>query len=128
MVSRGKIKISTKSSIRDVKTIFIARIFRAHNFKCWVLNNFASSISSFSFISMIQSRMMSIRPSVCLRLKISVTAKLIRLYSSGNIYTGPAVVLSYFGFKLLYSWNLCLNHLYELITFINTNDAYKTYL
>ena len=102
MVSRGKIKISTKSSIRDVKTIFIARIFRAHNFKSWVLNNFAFSISSFSFISMIQSRMMSIRPSVCFRLKISVTAEPIGLYSSGNKDTGPTVVLSYFVIPLVF--------------------------
>ena len=34
--------------------------------------------------------------SVCLMLKISVTTELIGLYSSGNIPTGPVMVLSYF--------------------------------
>ena len=34
--------------------------------------------------------------SVCLKLKISVTTQPIGLYSSGNIPTGPVMVLSYF--------------------------------
>ncbi len=38
----------------------------------------------------------SICPSICLSLKISVTTKLIGLYSSENIPTGPVVVLRYF--------------------------------
>ena len=39
---------------------------------------------------------MSVRPSVCLSLKISVTTEPIGFYSSGNIPTGPGVVLGYF--------------------------------
>ena len=38
---------------------------------------------------------------VCLKLKISVTAKPIGIYSSGNISTDPVVFLSYF----LSDWN-----------------------
>ena len=34
--------------------------------------------------------------SICLSLKISVTTELIWFYSSGNIPTGPRVVLGYF--------------------------------
>ena len=34
--------------------------------------------------------------SVCQKLKISVTTKSIGLFSSGNISTGPVMVLSYF--------------------------------
>ena len=43
---------------------------------------------------------MSVRPTVCLsvrlKLKISVTTEPSELYYSGNISTGPVVVLSYF--------------------------------
>ena len=39
---------------------------------------------------------MSVRPSVRLKLKISVTTELIGFYSSGYIPTGPVVVLGYF--------------------------------
>ena len=39
---------------------------------------------------------MSVCPSVRLKLKTSVTAEPNGLYSSGNITTGPVVVLSYF--------------------------------
>ena len=39
---------------------------------------------------------MSVRPSVCLSLKISVTTELMGFYSSWNIPPGPVVVLSYF--------------------------------
>jgi hypothetical protein len=39
---------------------------------------------------------MSVRLSVRLKLKISVTAEPNGLYSSGNIPTGPVVVLRYF--------------------------------
>ena len=39
---------------------------------------------------------MSVRPSVCPSLKISVTTKPIGFYSSGNIPTGAVVVLGYF--------------------------------
>ena len=39
---------------------------------------------------------MSVRLSVCLKLKIQVTNELIGLYSSKNIPTGPVMVLSYF--------------------------------
>ncbi len=39
---------------------------------------------------------MSVRLSVRLNLKISVTTEPIGLYSSGSIPTGPVVVLSYF--------------------------------
>ena len=39
---------------------------------------------------------MSVRLSVRLKLKISVTAEPIGLYSSGIIPTGPVMVLSYF--------------------------------
>ena len=41
--------------------------------------------------------MMSVRP----KLKISVTTEPIGLYSSGNIPTGPVMVLSYF----LWGWD-----------------------
>ena len=51
-------------------------------------------------LSIIQIRMMSVRLSVCpfvrLKLKISETAEPIGFYSSGNILTGPMVVLGYF--------------------------------
>ena len=40
--------------------------------------------------------MMSVCLSVCLKVKISVTTEPIGLYSSGNISTGPVMVLSYF--------------------------------
>ncbi len=43
-------------------------------------------------ISIIQSRIMSVRPSI----EISVTTEPIGFYSSGNIPTGPVVVLGYF--------------------------------
>ena len=39
---------------------------------------------------------MSVRPSVRLKLKISVTTEPIGFYSLGNISSGPVVVLSYF--------------------------------
>ena len=39
---------------------------------------------------------LSVRLSVRLKLKISVITEPIRLYSSGNMPTGPVVVLSYF--------------------------------
>ena len=39
---------------------------------------------------------MSLRPSVCLSLNISVTIEPIGFYSSGYIPIGPLVVLSYF--------------------------------
>ena len=39
---------------------------------------------------------LSVRSSVRLKLKISVTTELIGLYSSGNIPTGPVVFLGYF--------------------------------
>ena len=39
---------------------------------------------------------LSVRLSVRLKLKISVTAEPIGLYFSGNIPTGPVMVLSYF--------------------------------
>ena len=39
---------------------------------------------------------MSVRSSVRLKLKISVTTEPIGLYSSGVIPTGPVMVLSYF--------------------------------
>ena len=45
---------------------------------------------------MIQSRTMSVSPFVCLKLKISVTAKPIGFYSSLNIPTGPVVGLGCF--------------------------------
>ena len=41
-------------------------------------------------------RCLSVLPSVCLKLKISVTAEPIGLYFFGNIPTGPVVVLGYF--------------------------------
>ena len=44
----------------------------------------------------IQSRTMSVFLSVSLTLKISLTAKPIGLYSSGNIPTDPVAVISYF--------------------------------
>ena len=47
-------------------------------------------------LSIIQSSLMSVRPSVRLKLKISVTTEPIGFYSPGNISTGPVVVLSYF--------------------------------
>ena len=47
-------------------------------------------------ISIIQSRMMSICPSVSLKLKISVTTEPIGLDSYGYLPIGPVVVLSYF--------------------------------
>ena len=46
---------------------------------------------------------MSVHSSVRLKIKILITAEPIGLYSSGNIDTGPAVVLGYFvggGIKL----------------------------
>ena len=48
------------------------------------------------YIYIAQSSLMSVRLSVCMQLKISVTAELIGFYSSGNIPTGPVVVLGYF--------------------------------
>ncbi len=47
-------------------------------------------------LSIIQSSLMSVRLSLRLKLKISVTTEPIELYSSGIIPTGPVVVLSYF--------------------------------
>ncbi len=51
-------------------------------------------------LSIVQSKMMSLRPSVCLSvrlsLKITVTTEPIGFYSSGDILTGPVVVLGYF--------------------------------
>ena len=44
---------------------------------------------------------MSVRPSVRLSLKISVTTEPIGFYSSGNIPNGPVVVLGYF----LWGWD-----------------------
>ena len=48
------------------------------------------------YLSIIQSRTMSVCPSVCLKLKISVTAESIWFYSSGNIPSGSVVVLGCF--------------------------------
>ena len=45
--------------------------------------------------------MMSVHPSICLSLKISVTTQLIGFCSSGNIPIGPVVVLGYF----LWGWD-----------------------
>ena len=44
---------------------------------------------------------MSVCLSVCLKLKISVTAEPIGFYSSGNIPTGPVVVLGF----LFWGWD-----------------------
>ena len=65
--------------------------------------NYKTSDTSviYSTISIKQSSTMSVCPSVCLKLKISVTTKPIGLYSSGNIPTGPGMVLSYF----LWGWD-----------------------
>ena len=48
------------------------------------------------FLSIIQSSLMSVCPSFCLSLKISVTTEPIGFYSSGNIPTGPVVVQAIF--------------------------------
>ena len=48
------------------------------------------------FKSIIQSRMMYILLSVCLKLKFSATTEPIKFYSSGNIPTGHMTVLSCF--------------------------------
>ena len=61
-------------------------------------------IFSGAILSIIQSRMMSVRLSVrptfclsvCLKLRILVTTEPIGLYSLGNISNGPGMVLSYF--------------------------------
>ena len=45
--------------------------------------------------SIIQSRMMSVCPSVYLSLKISVTTEPIEFYSSWNIPTGPVLVFGH---------------------------------
>ena len=57
---------------------------------------FYLSIYILMYLSIIQSSLMSVCPSIRLKLKILVTTEPIGFKSSWNISTGPVVVLSYF--------------------------------
>ena len=80
-----KISIEIKNQI-SVTARFLnqKRFFR---FSCLIKGN---------CLSIIQSSLMSVRLSVHPSLKILVTIESIGFYSSGNIPTGPVVVLGYF--------------------------------
>ena len=63
------------------------------------MNNNKKNLYSFGAYTKVEQCL-----SVRLKLKILVTPELNRLYSSGNIPTGPVVVLSYF----LWGWDIPL--------------------
>ena len=63
--------------------------------------NEAARLNKFKVSFYKVERCLSVRLSDCLKPKISVTAEMIRLYFSGNIDTGHALVLSSFFHKYL---------------------------